>query len=89
LAEIACEEAVFLMKAEFAKLAKAADDAATRAANSAALALVEKAMLAADTAVAHRPTSYVDAVLFNMGGGTQPSLPLAVLPSDLVPAALP
>ncbi len=77
------------MKAEFAKLAKAADDAATRAANSAALALVEKAMLAADTAVARRPTSYVDAVLFNMGRGTQSSLPLAVSPSDLVPAALP
>jgi hypothetical protein len=28
-----------------------------------------------------RPTSYVDAVLFNMGGGTQPSLPLAGLPA--------
>jgi len=36
-----------------------------------------------------RPTSYVDAVLSNMGGGTQPSLPLAVSPSALVPAALP
>ncbi len=74
LAEIACEEAAFLMTAEFAKQAKAADDAATRAANSAALALVEKhcrneAMLAADTDVARRRTSYVDAVLFNMGGG--------------------
>jgi hypothetical protein len=28
-----------------------------------------------------RPTSYVDAVLFNMGGGTQPSLPLAGSPA--------
>ena len=28
-----------------------------------------------------RPTSYVDAVLFNMGGSTQPSLPLAGLPA--------
>ncbi len=36
-----------------------------------------------------RPTSYVDAVLSNMGGGTQPSFPLAVLPLALVPAALP
>jgi hypothetical protein len=36
-----------------------------------------------------RPTSYVDAVLSTMGGGTQPSLPLAVLPSALVPAAQP
>ena len=36
-----------------------------------------------------RPTSYVDAVLSNMGGGTQPSLPLAVSPSALVPAAQP
>jgi hypothetical protein len=94
LAKIACKEAAFLMKAESAKLAKAADDAATWAANSAALALVEKhhrheAMLVADTDEARRPTSYVDAVLFNMGGGTQPSLPLAVLPLDLVPAALP
>ncbi len=35
------------------------------------------------------PTSYVDAVLSNMGGGTQPSLPLAVSPPALVPAALP
>jgi hypothetical protein len=36
-----------------------------------------------------RPTSYVDKILSNMGGGTQPSLPLAVLPSALVSAALP
>jgi hypothetical protein len=28
-----------------------------------------------------RPTLYVDAVLFNMGGGTQPSLPLAGSPA--------
>ena len=28
-----------------------------------------------------RPTSYVDTVLFNMGGGTQPSLPLAGSPA--------
>ncbi len=35
------------------------------------------------------PTSYVDAVLSNMGGGTQLSLPLAVSPPALVPAALP
>jgi hypothetical protein len=28
-----------------------------------------------------RPTSYVDAVLFNLGGGTQPSLPLAGSPA--------
>ena len=36
-----------------------------------------------------RPTSYVDAVLSTMGGGTEPSLPLAVSPSALVPAAQP
>ena len=36
-----------------------------------------------------RPTSYVDAVLSTMGGGTQPSLPLALSPSALAPAALP
>ena len=36
-----------------------------------------------------RPTSYVDAVLSNIRGGTHPSLPLAVSPSALVPAALP
>jgi hypothetical protein len=35
------------------------------------------------------PTSYVDAILSNMGGGTQPFLPHAVSPSALVPAALP
>jgi hypothetical protein len=33
----------------------------------------------------HRPTSYVDAFLSTMGGGTQPSLPLAVSPSALAP----
>jgi hypothetical protein len=37
----------------------------------------------------HRPTSYVDAILSTMGGGTQPSLPLALSPSALAPAALP
>ena len=37
----------------------------------------------------HCPTSYVDAVLSTMGGGTQPSLPLALSPSALAPAALP
>jgi hypothetical protein len=37
----------------------------------------------------HRPTSYVDAVLSTMGGGTQTSLPLALSPSSLAPAAPP
>ena len=37
----------------------------------------------------HRPPSYVDAVLSTMGWDTQPSLPLALSPSALVPAALP
>ena len=37
----------------------------------------------------HRPTSYVDEVLSTMGGGSQPSLPLALSPSALVPVALP
>jgi hypothetical protein len=31
------------------------------------------------------PTSYVDAILFNMGGGTQPSLPLAGSPALPLP----
>jgi hypothetical protein len=43
-----------------------------------------------ETALSPRhPTSYLDTTLSNMGGGTQPSLPLAVSPSALVPAALP
>ena len=37
----------------------------------------------------HRPMSYVDEVLSTMGGGSQPSLPLALSPSALAPAALP
>ena len=37
----------------------------------------------------HCATLYVDAVLFTMGGGTQPSLPLALSPSALAPVASP
>ena len=37
----------------------------------------------------HHPTSYADAVLSTIGGGTQPSLPLALSPSALAPAAPP
>ena len=37
----------------------------------------------------HHPTSYVDAVLSTMGGGSPPSLPFALLPSALAPPVLP